>query len=198
MKTVAPFIVEVWCHPEDPSNFAPRNRLEGESVRSQGPIEVPHGALMSVSVSVPNFVVSEESGTLWWRGRTGVVGFELRSSPQALAGTHSGLARVALGGLTIASTRFTLELAAEASGRGNRTESVKKIKSAFASYASEDRDEVLGRIQGMQKVMPSLDVFLDVMSLRSGESWQGRLDQEVAQRDALFLFCPRLPAARPG
>jgi hypothetical protein len=143
---------------------------------------------MSVSVSMPGFAISEENGTLLWRGRTGVVGFEVRPSPQLGAGTHTGQARVSLGGMPIATIRFTLEIAAETMPFANRTASVKQISSAFASYATEDRDDVLGRIQGMQKVLPSLDVFLDVLTLRSGESWQRRIDEEIAERDALFLF----------
>jgi hypothetical protein len=68
---------------------------------------------------------------------------------------------------------------------------VRKIDSAFASYASEDRESVLSRIQGMQKILPSLDVFLDVLTLRAGEVWRERIDEEIAQRDALFLFWSR-------
>jgi hypothetical protein len=188
VKAADPFIVEVWCHPDDPLRFIARRWSSGEFVRSQGPFEVPLDSVMSVSVSMPGFAISEENGTLLWRGRTGVVGFEVRPSPQLGAGTHTGQARVSLGGMPIATIRFTLEIAAETMPFANRTASVKQISSAFASYATEDRDDVLGRIQGMQKVLPSLDVFLDVLTLRSGESWQRRIDEEIAERDALFLF----------
>jgi TIR domain len=70
-----------------------------------------------------------------------------------------------------------------------------RIKHAFASYASEDRDEVLGRIQGMQKVVSDLNVFLDVASLRSGENWMERLQHEIVTRDVFYLFWS-LPASR--
>src|SRR5262249_44309071 len=60
--------------------------------------------------------------------------------------------------------------------------------SAFASYASEDRDEVLAIIQGMQKVTPGLNVFLDVASLRSGQHWMEQLRKEIALRDVFYLF----------
>ena len=43
----------------------------------------------------------------------------------------------------------------------------------------------------MQTVLPDLDVFLDVVSLRAGEQWQLRLEQEIADRDAFFLFWSR-------
>jgi hypothetical protein len=68
------------------------------------------------------------------------------------------------------------------------TVAVTRIRSAFASYASQDRSRVVARIQGMQKVLPDLEVFLDVLSLRSGERWKERLEKEILARDVLFLF----------
>jgi hypothetical protein len=65
---------------------------------------------------------------------------------------------------------------------------MERIRSAFASYASEDRDHVLARVQGMQKILPDLDIFVDVMSLRSGEHWKDRLQQEIVARDTFYLF----------
>ena len=62
------------------------------------------------------------------------------------------------------------------------------IHSAFASYAHQDLDKVIGRIQGMQKVRSDLDIFLDKDSLRSGEYWEPRLKEEIKNRDVLFLF----------
>ena len=66
-----------------------------------------------------------------------------------------------------------------------------RFLSAFASYASEDRDDVLGRIQGMQKVLPDLDIFVDVAALRSGDNWRERLEREIQARDVLYLFWSR-------
>ena len=36
--------------------------------------------------------------------------------------------------------------------------------------------------------MPDLDVFLDVLSLRSGDLWQQRIREEVSIRDVFYLF----------
>src|SRR6202030_1216765 len=47
---------------------------------------------------------------------------------------------------------------------------------------------VLARIQGMQKVAPELDVFLDVLHLRSGQDWASRLQTEIPARDVFYLF----------
>src|SRR5207248_3690522 len=66
-----------------------------------------------------------------------------------------------------------------------------RLRTAFASYASQDRDAVLARVQGIQKALPSLDVFLDVASLRSGQRWKEQLQEAVTKRDTFYLFWSR-------
>ena len=47
------------------------------------------------------------------------------------------------------------------------------------------------------KVLPDLDLFLDVASLRSGERWEERLHQEIARRDTLYLFWSHAASRSP-
>ena len=61
------------------------------------------------------------------------------------------------------------------------------VLSAFVSYASQDRHRVAMIIQGMKKARPDMDIFFDVESLRSGESWEDSLLSEIQKRDVLFL-----------
>lgn len=68
---------------------------------------------------------------------------------------------------------------------------LKRHRKAFASYASEDRDQVLARIQGIQKAAPSLEVFLDVVRLRSGQYWEQELWKEIPASDIFYLFWSR-------
>lgn len=51
-----------------------------------------------------------------------------------------------------------------------------------------DRDEVLGRIQGIQKILHDLDIFLDVAKLRSGDDWRTKLTQVIPENDIFYLF----------
>ncbi|MBR4459630.1 MAG: toll/interleukin-1 receptor domain-containing protein [Clostridia bacterium] len=65
------------------------------------------------------------------------------------------------------------------------------VRSAFVSYASQDRPHVAAVIQGMKTARPDLDVFFDVESLRRGENWEERLYREIDARDVLFLCWSR-------
>jgi len=40
----------------------------------------------------------------------------------------------------------------------------------------------------MLKVIPDLDVFVDVLDLRSGDHWEARIRREIAARDMFYLF----------
>lgn len=62
------------------------------------------------------------------------------------------------------------------------------VLSAFASYASKDKERVLLLIQGMKKVRPEMDIFIDFEGIRSGETWERVLKAEIERRDTLFLF----------
>ncbi len=154
-------------------------------------------SILTVAVSIPGFSVADSESPLLWRGRTGVVGFEVTPERDLTPGPYIGIARVSLSGLLVASVCFVVTVGSRADDRCDRTSTVKKISSAFASYETEDRTNVLSRIQGMQKILPSLDVFLDVLSIRSGEKWRERIDEEIVQRDAFFLFWSRAASKSP-
>jgi hypothetical protein len=62
------------------------------------------------------------------------------------------------------------------------------IKTAFASYATGERREVLARLQGIKKILPNVEVFLDVFSLRSGDNWREKLEEHVPTKDVFYLF----------
>jgi len=40
----------------------------------------------------------------------------------------------------------------------------------------------------MKKILPELDIFLDVLSLRSGQDWEQQLRLQIPTKDVFFLF----------
>lgn len=187
------FIVELWCHEETPDVFVrQQSRQFGwQPPSSFGPVAVEHGATIDIELRLPGFEIQEPRGVLRWQGKVGVIGFALRSAEATGQGTHLGSAHVSIGGVPIARLYFQIETGPAERRPSDCTTGVLMIESAFASYSSNDRSEVLARIQGMQKILPHLDVFLDVISLRSGDRWEERLRDEIGRRDAFFLFWSR-------
>lgn len=84
-------------------------------------------------------------------------------------------------------TRLKLILDCDGKPKRNLSISRSDILSAFISYASQDRTRVAAIIQGMQAARPDMDIFFDVMSLRSGQKWEEILTSEIEKRDVLFL-----------
>lgn len=82
-----------------------------------------------------------------------------------------------------------LKFVASCSSTNEKTLKVERydIKSAFVSYASQDRQRVARIIQGMRKARPDLDIFFDVEALRSGVDWENALYSEIEKRDTLYL-----------
>jgi TIR domain-containing protein len=60
------------------------------------------------------------------------------------------------------------------------------IRSVFASYASENRFDVLQWARGAELV--GVDVFIDVLKFREAADWATELLHQVPTRDAFCLF----------
>jgi len=148
----------------------------------------PRGATVTVSVQVQGIEVQEGAADLVWDGKLAVANFACSAPPGAVDGSHPGRARFSVDGLTIATTHFVVTIARETGPRAEVNAPIRMIRTAFASYATSDRRAVLARIQGIQKVAPFVDFFLDVISLRSGSDWRANIRREILSRDVLFLF----------
>jgi hypothetical protein len=157
--------------------------------RATGPVNVMPDTEMSVVLRLPEFGMAPMVETLWWTGEIANCSFALMVPADARAATYLGRADVHVGALRIATLLFEVEVAAVRDPRPiDVTTATTRLRTAFASYASDDREMVLGRIQGMRSVVPDLDVFLDVMSLRAGDRWRERLQAEICSRDVFYLF----------
>ena len=68
------------------------------------------------------------------------------------------------------------------------TKKTHKINKYFASYSSEDRIEVMKRVQGVKAGRPEVEVFVDCLSMHPGEDWESRIYEEILKSDVLLLF----------
>lgn len=187
------FVLDVWAYTKDDLAVvierarAAQNGRETR-VRIKGPVSVARQAVMHLALQVPDFRIENLEDTIYWTGDIGNATFPVRVPSDATEGPHLGKVSILVSGLLIAKLDFEMEVGIAQQEADDVTRHEIRPRTAFASYASEDRDEVLGRIQGMLKVLPELDIFLDVASLRSGEKWLDRLEEEIESRDVFYLF----------
>ena len=199
------FIVDVWAHLE-------RQRAEVERrvqqawpqtetppvIRPKGPFKIERGTTLYVRLRFADLLVDPLEDVILWEGEIGNASFEVFIPRETSEGVKSGSVTVHWeGGLQIARVPLQILVAAKAVSVAPTTQPLHHIRKAFASYASPDRDEVIGRIQGMQKIAPDLDVFLDVVNLRSGEDWEKKLWQVIPESDVFYLFWSAHAKASP-
>lgn len=182
--------LDVYAHPDQVESVVEAARKEfGYAVRhkSKAGVPVDRDAVLTVRVTLPELGFSD-ADQLVWRGRMGNATFLVPVPPDQPLGRYAGRVDILIADLAIARLQFLFEVGSQHRSGTDLTTAVQHIRHAFASYASEDRLQVLARIQGMQKLAPELDVFLDVLTVRSGEDWKRRLEQEIRTRDVLYLF----------
>ena len=189
------FILDIWAHRADQwaqvlelAQSLNRSSLVGR----KGPSLVTSGTVLTVTVDVPGFSTSEPVDVITWAGDASNASFLFAVPPETPKGPHSGKATIAVAGVAITKLMFTISVGNRKAPHIDRLAHREvRPSTAFASYASQDRTEVLARVQGMQKANPCLDVFLDVLSLRSGQDWEQHLSYLILTRDVFFLFWSR-------
>lgn len=89
----------------------------------------------------------------------------------------------------VAQLRLPLQIAADASASAEPVETVraKAAETAFASYATPDRLDVLQRVSSIRR-SAGLDVWMEVIDLRIGEEWNPALDAHILSSDRFLLF----------
>ncbi len=187
------FLVLVWAHLEDQfdavvSRASKELGVSEALIRTKGPVLLERGSSLSVTVKIEGCAVDDPEDTLLWEGSIANASFLVRVPPVAAAGPHSGVVSVACMGMRIARMYFQITVTQTTGGHEILPSPAHRLRKAFASYASQDRDEVLGRIQGIQKVAPELEVFLDVDSLRSGHYWTEEILKIIPATDVFYLF----------
>jgi predicted component of type VI protein secretion system len=182
-----PFELFVWAHElQERSKVLARVREELHVrdllVRSKGPFQVASGTVLSVRLAIPGAVIDEAEDMMVWEGESTCVSFVVTLPEASRVTKWAGSALIFANGVRVARVSFVMSAEGVAEALGMR------YRKAFASYASDDRDAVLGRIQGIHKVVPEMEIFLDVVSLRSGQNWEQELWRVIPASDIFYLF----------
>ena len=151
--------------------------------------KVPEDARIRACLSSPDVEIQDNDQEAQWYGEHLTFGFGVFMPVDYQKPSIWFHARIYINGVLASNLSF---MASCVSATEQKPEIQRKdVLSAFVSYASEERDEVIRLIQGMRKARSELKVFMDVEGLRSGENWQEQLYREIDNRDVLFLCWSR-------
>jgi hypothetical protein len=199
----ANFLIDVWAHLEVHREEVLRRarrvaRSEDILFRDKGPVPIARGSILTARLHpMDGFVIEDEADTIFWDGEIGNASFPVSVAGQAAPGPRRGTVSFFVASLAVAKLHFVLHVGGSSTKPGELPAEIKHYRDAFASYASEDRDEVLRIVQGLQKGVPDLKIFLDVTELRSGQRWEEELRKVIPTRDVFYLFWSRAAGRSP-
>lgn len=163
-------------------------RAAGIHSFSKGPVQIVRGVVLSVRLEVRGAHVQDSEDSVLWDGEIGSASFVVTLPAHPLKQTLPGRATIYLSGVRVAKVEFILEVGRVSADRTVSPSETTRVRKAFASYASPDRDEVLGRLQGIRKAAPYIDIFFDALTLRSGQSWEDEIEKLILGSDVFYLF----------
>jgi serine/threonine protein kinase len=188
------FIVDVWAYgsgQRDEMLARARRDDRIDERGSRGGIRIPIMTDLTLYLELDKFEVDEPAEPFYWNGFVTNVSFIVKAPKNLLPGFYPGRIKILNKGLLLSRLLFEIAVA-DASEAKTAIEPreiramQQKVKTAFASYSSKDQQQVLMRVQGMSHA--GLEVFLDVLTLRSGEKWEERIYRAIRENDMFFLF----------
>lgn len=192
------FLIDVWAYlPEQYSQVSKKAHEQGkEGLGGKSGVPVQPGSHLTITLDVEGMTIKDPVDTIDWDGLPANASFTVYAPPESAPGGYSGKALIAAEGLVIAKVAFIVTLAEQPSDKpADGSSKAFYLKTAFASYAGQNREEVLSRVQGMKKVAPDLDVFVDSITLQAGQRWAEQLEEHVPSKDIFYLFWSA-PASR--
>lgn len=196
VKPQSRFVLYIWTFMETQRDTmlvlaSPNNTFK--QIGTKGPIRAQRGTELTICVDLPDFKIDETIDKIIWEGEISSASFAVSVPEDIEPGKHVCKAKILCGGIQLARLFFEIEVGLEQeSSKALKTEE-QRIRTVFASYASEDRLEVLRWARGAQTV--GVDVFLDVLSLREGQYWEKELWKHIPSKDLFCLFWSE-PASR--
>ncbi len=187
------YVLDVWLFQEEQRNKL-LNRIKEENgdetkIKSEGNVIIERGTVVTARLRIENFIIEPAERTLTWSGEPNNSSFIVRVPENCREGSKIGQVYFYINGLEVSRLHFKVLIASmqkDEMKQKNDFASGTKYKTAFASYASDDRNDVLARVQGLEKA--GIEVFLDVRNLRSGERYEEKLLEKIRLADVFYLF----------
>ena len=193
MVSAESYVLDVWLFLEEQRNMLLSNIKEESrddiSLKSEGPLGIEKGTMTTARLTIENLIVGPPERYFSWTGHVSASGFMVEVPENINQGLKTGKACFDVNGHEIARLHFKVMVSSkqkEDSKLINGFALGSKYKTAFASYANDDRNDVLARVQGLEKA--GIDVFLDVRNLRSGERYEEKLLEIIRVTDIFYLF----------
>ena len=170
--------------------------LLSQRIRDYRPIVQPAGQAVSRESDltfvprVEGLEFNPAQHSFVWKGSVQREVFLVRAGAEQAGRTLRGRLVVFLGSLVIAEVPLTIPIAAQARddtpGQVVQMETARRYRKIFASYSHKDQS-IVEEFEGYARALGD-EYLRDVVSLRSGEVWNTRLQTLIANADVFQLF----------
>jgi DNA-binding transcriptional MerR regulator len=199
LRTESRFLVQVYIYEPSAAAVATMQAREADAQAARRgtysfPLDIPLGTRVDVRLEMEDLEIAETDAVIVWRGRITSTQFEV-VVPATKLGDTIGRVRFAVSGIPAGTLRFKVEVVAQEASveRAVCEANAVRYRRAFASYSSEDRLEVLHRLQAFR--IAGISVFQDVLDLDPGQRWERAVYREIDLCDVFLLFWSRTAAA---
>lgn len=188
-------MIQVFAHCEGGEAEANRLAIQFDPTATSRGVKtlssrITRGTELTFHLTLSRLTVAEPVQSLVWMGDTESVQFIVDLPADARLGNLAGKVTISQNSVPIGQISFLLrvvpagtpvpESMAEASGEAHA------YRYTFISYASEDRDKVLARVQMLDQM--GIEYFQDVLSLDPGQRWEKELYRNIDRCDLFLLF----------
>jgi len=153
-------------------------------------IEVERGSKLTFHLVMPGLEIDEPLRTLVWRGSPASVQFGGTVIKGHPGGNVIGTVTISQAGVPVGHIKFKLTVTANKQSCERKLrpagDVARHYERAFVSYASQDRDEVLKRVQMLARL--GIEYFQDVLTLEPGQRWERELYRHIDESDLFLLF----------
>jgi hypothetical protein len=150
----------------------------------------PVGTPVTVRVSGDGFTAQPVQSRFVWSGSENVVSFVIKAEATLAEGSAILAFEVYIEGIRVAFVPISIEVTTQPAS-GEQKVKVNPARTAFASYASRDRERVMDKLGALSAYDKALKVFTDCLEMKPGEDWKQRLEVEIPGSDLFLLFWSR-------
>lgn len=150
---------------------------------------VARGSELMFHLTLSNLNIAEPIQRMVWMGDTESVQYIVEIPGDCRLGNLAGRVTISQNTVPIGQIAFLLRVVPSGASVPEAVEiesEARAYRYTFISYASEDRDKVLARVQMLDQM--GIKYFQDLLSLSPGQRWEQELYRNIDQCDLFLLF----------
>jgi hypothetical protein len=155
--------------------------------------KIKRGTELAFYLLLPGLDIDEPAQSCVWDGEPARVQFGVNVPEDCRPRNIIGTVTVCENSVPIGHLKFKFKVVGDVSGEAHpaspepvQAGNMTRYRQAFISYASQDRPEVLKRIQMLN--LAKIKFFQDLLTLEPGEVWEKMLYEYIDKSDVFFLF----------